>query len=351
MKQSELFNLLIISMESLQFIFSKKIVFIVVVVVVHIFGVMYIPRWQAASYIEEEYKNVMNNETIVLDNSLFHPEFVIYTQDNESTITAHFVRLDRKNLFFWKLAETSFQQMRATSGANGDEIGAELDGYLEAFQEGVASGDITSGNSVDLDTLQAAVDDTPTPAPSDEPMMHHEDATGENYIEVWEDGTLAYNGAVIDVITKNILSPTLSTDGKYIYYVKFTQTPEAEEYGLHPQYDDTIYQLDPLTNVETVLYDLGTNGPIDIAANSKYIVYTAATGATGVIDIATREKTEIHRFDIFEQTLVSPGDIIFINDFEAQIIPNDLEKMQNDNTRLFRLRFDTMTIEETAFSN
>jgi len=310
-----------------------------------------LPLTYSKRFAEKLYSGVVLERTVVLSENLFTPKYAVFTRSDEGDIRVCFVELQRYRLILWETRTVTFQEALTAPYLLEEEQSKQSDELLSSLYDSVANGDLTEGNNIDYGNVKQEGETLGINQAEEviggEEITTIQDIFGKHTaaLLMYEDGStrLQIDGKV-NADTKNASSPAFSSDGEYIYYSKYKLV--EGNVGDSNNYSGKIFRMDLGTLQEEEVYAFGESHWMSLGANEKYVVYSLENGETGVVELATGIKTVVKNFEMIDSS--DPCDIIFVNDEEARISPNDVTFMTSRKPRVGVMAFDDLSYVEVA---
>lgn len=298
-------------------------------------GLLVTPLLYAKPFANKQVQDAISSDSFFVSISPLHPEIAVFTEEPDQDVQVHFITLKRKALIFWHVESTSTQEILNQSG---DKTTSEI---INELTDEIKSEKLLSGNDIDVDEM-SEYDKLVKEYNSKEyeTLGEYSNEAGDKVLTLHSatNGSyLALNNDKLNV-GNNISAPAISGTGDMACYSKYSST------GEHASHDGKIYCLNTNDYTETVVYEFPKGTYMSLGVNDTYVIYSLSTGEIGVIDLTTSEKTTIVTLEMLPES--DPNKVIYVDEFEVIINPNDLEKIANDNNRLITLNLESKSWEE-----
>ncbi|MBN2100718.1 hypothetical protein JW710_02390 [Candidatus Dojkabacteria bacterium] len=285
------------------------------------------------SFGNQLYEQVDKSKTLITKVHLFAPKVTVFTTNSDGDITVYFVKLKRRYLVWWQTDEITYKSVLTEAYLSDEDKEKQSEENMDALYESIKSGDLTEGDNQDIATMRNYNENiekgVEVRRSEGEILMELGNTGGEHEAELvlYEDD---YTVLKVDgkAVAEYVAAPVFSYNGKYIYYTKYKVT---ENDGDEDNYTGKIYQYSVNGGSEREIYAFGASHWMGLGANEEYVVYTLESGETGVIDLDSRKKTVIVTFEMLPSS--DPSEIVYVDEDEAHIIPNDYDYLVNGDIR------------------
>lgn len=153
--------------------------------------------------------------------------------------------------------------------------------------------------------------------------------------------TLKIDGKKLEEL-ENVHPVKLSTDNNYIYFCEYE--PADMITRAESLYHGVVYKMNVKTKEKETFFDFKKDTLIVFDLNSKYLLYSLRDGEVGVIDLQTKKRIEIFKLEMIDAS--TPSSIVYIDENEALIDPNDVKKLTEKNDRMIKINLKDLSYKE-----
>lgn len=298
---------------------------------------LFLPLIYAKSFAQKDIKNVLEDKTQTIEKNIWGPKYAFFSSDDQTySSQVNFVKLERKNIFWWKVKTHTNEKFLTPEGLTNEERENLNEENLKALENAVENGSLTDGRyaknqdltniwSEDYNTPGKVINEFVNPINNSEiQIVNSLEKYGK---EVIIDGQKT---GIKNVYSLNYEYDPIASNIENLYYTKYDID------GENIYYTGKIYRYNINDNQEQEVFDFEKQGIISLQATKNYILYGFAGGEVGIIDLkannARKIVTTLEMFGASDDFVPSPK-VLDISDTSGVIKTDDLESFEQNKNK------------------